>query len=60
MIPSKVNHPEFGRLEVLSTGHYPDTLMVKDSTGRQFEIPYKQLFLKGEPDETNPSQGHNS
>jgi len=53
MLPSVVTHPTFGRLTVISTGHFPDTVLVMDDTGKQFEIEVKHL-IKGTTNETNP------
>jgi hypothetical protein len=55
MLPSQVTHPEFGKLKVLSIGHFPDTVMVEDESGKQFEIEAKTLFQpQGKKNETNP------
>jgi len=53
MFPSVVEHPTYGRLTVKSAGHFPDTAIVTDESGKEFEIEIKHL-IKGTTNDTTP------
>lgn len=42
-LPRVCVHDEHGEVQVLRTGHYPDTAMVCNAFGQEFEVPIAEL-----------------